>query len=791
MIYGERDMTSTNQTTKAGARHSRADLDLLQAIHDSAIKLGASCGWTNGMDVLKAVSMDQRVDVVREAFYQAFYGSNPDAAWSNGWTLSAVEDGYVIVRRGLSYWRVPYTITDEGMVQFAVETEWEEIEPAWVNRDGTAIKSLGNDRIGGYAVLFGSPDTHDLHQEYFTKNTDFWLDYWEKRPMIYDHGQEPHTAEQPVVGVWHKAIKDDIGVWIEGELDRAHRYYEAIRQLIAKGVLKLSSDSALHLVRRRPAKHGTQEIVRWPLLAVSLTPTPAEPRLHPVSAIKSVGCDAHTHVISDESPQRASISANAARGLEGDAMKSQHEQQEPQRDMTINELIAAAKSAIAAGDLERAEQYQRRAELLRKLESLETTTNGTTATKATQPPGRLPFPDQTNTSMDHEERYPVNAVTKSWFVRRFGTLEDEANQIAKELYGHDYMGLAAAKHADFRRYLRYGVGDPQLARLILMTPQQIVETAALGMGVGEIKAAMIEADDTLGGYLVPEDFRTQIIERLPGLTTVRPLANRVTTSRDRVSFPIAMGGDSRYASAVRVYWVDEQPASGAASETGTSWGLVTIPVHVVMANIPVSRNMLEDAAFDIADYLQRQFAVAMAIDEDRQFLLGSGVGRPQGILPGGNPLSTIAVINSGNANTITADRIVAMPFRIDAQYRQAQTCRWVFNKSTLETIAQLKDSANRYLFSHHDESIGQGPSERLRGFAYSENEEMPSIAANAHPILFGDFAGYTIVDRIGMSIERYLDSNTAARNQVHYYARRRLGGQVTEPWRFVVMKIAA
>jgi HK97 family phage major capsid protein len=68
---------------------------------------------------------------------------------------------------------------------------------------------------------------------------------------------------------------------------------------------------------------------------------------------------------------------------------------------------------------------------------------------------------------------------------------------------------------------------------------------------------------------------------------------------------------------------------------------------------------------------------------------------------------------------------------------------------------------------------------------------MPTIGAGTYPLIFGDLKGYTIVDRVGMSIERYLDSATARQDMVAYLMRRRVGGKVMEPWRFAVQKVAA
>lgn len=150
---------------------------------------------------------------------------------------------------------------------------------------GDTIKALDGNRIGAYAVRFGSETEPDMSQmrDYFTKATDFWLDAWDRRPMLYHHAMDEDTLDAPRIGTWTKAEVKDEGVWLEGQLDRSHRYHTAIKEMIRRGVLRLSSDSAPHLVRRAMKSGGVHEVTRWPLLAASLTPTPAEPRLNAVS----------------------------------------------------------------------------------------------------------------------------------------------------------------------------------------------------------------------------------------------------------------------------------------------------------------------------------------------------------------------------------------------------------------------------------------------------------------------------------------------------------------------------
>lgn len=181
---------------------------------------------------------------------------------------------------------------------------------------GGAVKMADDDSILGPAVwLNGTPDTPDLShmRDYFTKSTDFWLSEWERRPMLWHHAMDEsdilnvmrregagdeeikamrealaYLDEHPVIGTWTKATVDPIAVWLKGQINKAHRYRGAIKQLVDAGLIKISTDSASHLVKRERQRNGTNEVKRWPIIAGSLTATAAEPRLFDVQAVKSL-----------------------------------------------------------------------------------------------------------------------------------------------------------------------------------------------------------------------------------------------------------------------------------------------------------------------------------------------------------------------------------------------------------------------------------------------------------------------------------------------------------------------
>lgn len=138
-------------------------------------------------------------------------------------------------------------------------------------------------KIGGYLVVWGSPQQRDLQGEYFTPQSELGLDWYDQRPVLYHHGLDG-TVKGEVIGVITSLKADDTGLWAEAQLDMRKRYVAAVLNLVEKGVLGWSSGSLPQL-----ADVAADGWIRcWPIVEGSLTPTPAEPRFTEVSTIKAV-----------------------------------------------------------------------------------------------------------------------------------------------------------------------------------------------------------------------------------------------------------------------------------------------------------------------------------------------------------------------------------------------------------------------------------------------------------------------------------------------------------------------
>ncbi len=154
------------------------------------------------------------------------------------------------------------------------KTKQENIDTETLIAWGGAVKALGDGKVGGYLVRFTTEDDPDLEMEFFNSDTDYGDA--QKSATYYNHGLDA-KLEKRNLGSGELKM-DDVGIWIEAQLELRDEYEEAVYELVKRKKLGWSSGTASHLVERVPMKKATW-IAKWPLgLDATLTPMPAEPR---------------------------------------------------------------------------------------------------------------------------------------------------------------------------------------------------------------------------------------------------------------------------------------------------------------------------------------------------------------------------------------------------------------------------------------------------------------------------------------------------------------------------------
>ena len=289
-----------------------------------------------------------------------------------------------------------------------------------------------------------------------------------------------------------------------------------------------------------------------------------------------------------------------------------------------------------------------------------------------------------------------------------------------------------------------------------------------------------------GGYAVPREIDATISARLKNISPIRSIAQVVQTGTAGYRKLVTTGGTASG-------WVSE--VAGRTETATPSFAEIAPPSGELYANPAASQSMLDDSAFDLETWLADEIAMEFARSEGAAFVGGSGVNQPKGFLTAPitdetdaiRAFGTLQFIDSGDALGFDINpelKLIDLVHSLKAGHRQGAS--WVMNSATLSEVRKLKAADGSFLWQP---GLMEGQPNRLLGYPVVEAEDMPDIAADALPIAFGNFrAGYLIAERSATSILRDPFTNKPF---VHFYATKRIGGQVLDSDAIKLMKISA
>ena len=139
-----------------------------------------------------------------------------------------------------------------------------------------AVKLVDVDKglIEGFAIPFGGPmpGGKDLDNEAFTKDTELFLDAYDKRPLLYHHGMDKAMGTKPIgpSGDWEER---EGGIWLQAQIDMGVKFRDHLIELAKGGLLGFSTGAH----PRSVVKSAAGLIERWMWIETSLTPIPSNP----------------------------------------------------------------------------------------------------------------------------------------------------------------------------------------------------------------------------------------------------------------------------------------------------------------------------------------------------------------------------------------------------------------------------------------------------------------------------------------------------------------------------------
>lgn len=253
-----------------------------------------------------------------------------------------------------------------------------------------------------------------------------------------------------------------------------------------------------------------------------------------------------------------------------------------------------------------------------------------------------------------------------------------------------------------------------------------------------------------GGFLVPEEFRSQLLQLAMESAVVRPRATVIPMSNPRLHIP-TVDETSRVSSVfggVIVYRTEE---GAELTESSAAFASIKLDVTKQTALAHVPNELVRDwGAFGA--FIDATIPAAMSFYEDVDFLGGNGVGQPLGALSTANTaLITVSAASGQLVNTIVWENIIAMYARMLPS--SLNSAVWVASPDTfvqLATMALTVGTGGSAVWLTDGRSA---PQLTLLGRPVIMTEKAPAALGSVGDLSFVDFGMYLIGDYQTMTID--------------------------------------
>lgn len=285
--------------------------------------------------------------------------------------------------------------------------------------------------------------------------------------------------------------------------------------------------------------------------------------------------------------------------------------------------------------------------------------------------------------------------------------------------------------------------------------------------------AMSEGVGADGGFLVPSEFRAELMSIALGRSVVRPRATVIPMSRRSVTIPVldqtgvANNGAPNFFGGISARWTEE---AAQKAETSPKFRNIELVAHKLALITYSSDELIADSAISLQAFLtsERGFSGAIAYQEDYAFLHGSGAGAPLGVLNSG---ATITVPRTSDSPRVTFDDLANMM----ASFLPSANGVWLASQSLMVDLLTLAGPTGNasYLWGN----ASAGVPNTLLGMPIIFSEKM-NRAGVAGDLLLADFSYYLVGDRQNTTIETSIH-NRFENDQTTWRAVHRVDGQ---PW---------
>lgn len=158
--------------------------------------------------------------------------------------------------------------------------------------------------------------------------------------------------------------------------------------------------------------------------------------------------------------------------------------------------------------------------------------------------------------------------------------------------------------------------------------------------------------------------------------------------------------------------------------------------------VKLEDDLVHDSNFSFEKYLLKRLVRCFARAETNDFINGTGIDMPTGILCDDKDADVALTTDS-----LTYDNLIELYFSVKPEYRSRGV--WLMNDETALALRKLKDDGGNYLLNSSNDTI-LGKSEMISEF-------VPNAESGMKPVSFGDFSYYWVIDRRAVSMRSIVE----------------------------------
>lgn len=289
--------------------------------------------------------------------------------------------------------------------------------------------------------------------------------------------------------------------------------------------------------------------------------------------------------------------------------------------------------------------------------------------------------------------------------------------------------------------------------------------------VTELRAGEQNVTMTNNGAIIPATIANKIIKAVKDRC---PILAGATIYNIKGTLKVPVWGKANTTHDIAVGYQTEFTDITADAGKFTS---VDLGGYLVGALTLIGKSVENNGSFSVVDFIVNQMSEEIATFLEGQLLSGTGTTACQGAL------NSTTTLTAASASAITVDELIELQAKVKQAY-QGNAC-WTMNPATLTAIRKLKVD-NKYILQ--DDLTGEFPY-RLLGKPVYISDNMPTIAASAKTVLYGDYTGLSVNFRENISIE-VLREKYATQHAIGVVAWCEVDSKVTDNSKLAVLVMA-